>query len=873
MTGSLGKGHPLPRHPSQSLKGRPARTWSMAWQLARRELRGGLKGFRIFLACLVLGVAAIAAVGSVSQSMLAGLQEDGQAILGGDMNLRLVHKEATTEQLDWFETRAAVSKISEMRAMALGPESQDETAGEASPVRRVLVELKAVDQLYPLYGAARLAPNIPLDQALAEQDGHWGAVVDKGLLRRLNVAIGDLVRVGEADYRIAATLEWEPDKASRGFTLGPTFMVAAASLAGTGLVQPGSLIRYHYRLALNEPEALDQVRADLVEAFPDAGWRINDTHNAAPRVTRFIDRLTLFLTLVGLGSLLVGGVGIGNAVRAYLDGKVATIATLKCLGAPGILIFKAYLIQILLLAAVGIVIGLGLGATSPYLVAYLLGNAFGWEASGGLYPGALALAALFGVLTAFTFSLWPLARAQAIAPASLFRDIISPNRARPKSWVIFALVACCAALAGLAIGTASNPKMASYFVIGAAGAFLLFRLTAQGLIALARRLGRPRQPALRLAITNLYRPGAPTGSVIMSLGLGLTLLVTIALIEGNLTQQVRQSLPEEAPGFYFIDIQPDQVAAFDQLVGNFDGTRDLTRVPMLRGRISAVEGTPPTQMTIPPEIEWVFRGDRGLTWSREPIPDAELLAGEWWPEDYNGEPLVSLDAQVGELLGLQPGDRLTINILGREFEVTIANLRVIDWSALSINFVMVFSPGLLESAPQSHIASVKTDPDIEDALEAAVTDQFLNVSAIRVKEALGQVAELIGHIAVAVRGIATLAILAGGLVLAGAVAAEHHRRIYDAVVFKVLGATRGRITRAFLLEYGILGLITAAIAGVIGTLAAYLVLTEVMDMPFIFLPAVVVLTALLASFLTILLGYLGTLRALSHKAAPLLRNE
>jgi len=852
--------------------------WPLALRLARRELRGGLKGFRIFLACLTLGVTAIAGVGSVSESMLAGLQRDGRILLGGDMDLRLIHVAASPEQQAFLDSRADVSRVAEMRAMARGRAAPDNQAGgQAAGSRRVLVELRAVDDLYPLFGAVELSPaeGFPddLEAVLAKRDGTWGAAIDASLLRRLEVAPGELVRVGDIDYRIAAVLEREPDRTSRAFTLGPTFMVAHDSLEDTGLVQPGSLIQHHYRLRLDEGFSATAMRAALGETFPEAGWRIRDTTEAAPGVGRFINRLTLFLTLVGLTALLVGGVGVGNAVRSYLDGKTATIATLKCLGAPGRLIFQVYMAQILALALIGIVLGLVLGAAATYVAGAVIGDTLGWEAELGLYPVPLLTAAAFGVLTAVTFSLWPLARAQSVAAASLFRDLVTPASGHLTLRTIGALTVFGGLLAALAVLSAADQRLAVFFVIGAVGALLLFRLAALGIMTLARRLPRPRHPGLRLALANLHRPGAPTGSVVMSLGLGLTVLVAIALIEGNLSRQVRQSLPEEAPGFYFIDIQPDQIDGFRSLVAGFPGVTEMQQMPMLRGRIAAVNGVPPSELEIPGDVRWVFRGDRGLTWMREPREIDRITAGEWWPPDYDGAPLVSLHDEVGRALGLGPGDRLTINILGREVEVTIANLREVDWASLSMNFVMIFSPGLLERAPQSHIATVKANAAAEDALEIAVTDRFINVSSIRVKEALEQVGELIGQIAIAVRAIAAVALVAGVLVLAGAVAAGHHRRVYDAVVLKVLGATRRSVAQTFLLEYGLLGLVTAAIAAGIGTLAAYLVLTEIMRADFVFLPGAVVTTALLATAITVGFGFAGTWRALGQKAAPLLRNE
>ncbi|MEX2408156.1 MAG: FtsX-like permease family protein, partial [Rhodovibrionaceae bacterium] len=338
-------------------------------------------------------------------------------------------------------------------------------------------------------------------------------------------------------------------------------------------------------------------------------------------------------------------------------------------------------------------------------------------------------------------------------------------------------------------------------------------------------------------------------------------------------RQVVEEMPRDAPGFYFIDIQPEQIEAFDALVLETEGVSKLDRVPMLRGRIVAVNGVSPGDMEIPSEIGWVFRGDRGLTWAETPPDNGEIVEGAWWPADYGGPPLVSLDAEVGELLDLHPGDRLTINILGRDVEVEIANLREIEWGDLQINFVMIFSPGLLEAAPQTHIATVQIAPDKETLLERRVTDAFPNISAIRVKEALESFAQVLRSISVAVTATAGVTVISGVLVLAGAIAAGHHRRIYDSVVLKVLGATRARIGAAFLMEYGLIGAITAIIATIIGCIAGYIVVTEVMESDFAFMAGPVLVTALGATAITLAFGFLGTWRALAQKAAPLLRNE
>ena len=836
----------------------------LALRLARREFRSGLVGFRVFLACLTLGVAAIAGVGSVSESLLEGLRQNGRAILGGDLELRLSNRPAGEAELAYFKQKADLSELVSMRTMArsLAPEGN-----------RVLAELRAVDDKHPLYGALRIGEGEPLDRALEQREGVWGAAVGEALVSRLALALGDRFRIGTLDYELRSVIESEPDRASRGFVLGPTVMVERASLAETGLEQPGSMIRYTYRLRLPPGSDVAAFRAQLGEAFPEAGWRVRAADEAAPGLSRFILRLTTFLTLVGLTTLLVGGVGVGNAVKGYLDGRTATIATLKCLGAPSRLIHQTYLMQIMVLALLGSLLGAALGALAPLPVNALLSGRLGFEGTMGVYPAPLTLAVAFGLLTALAFSLWPLAKARKVPAASLFRDRVAPADGLPTGRGLITVGLVALALAGLAIATAEDHWLATLFVSAATGVLLSFHLIARGLIALAKRAPRSRHAALRLAVANLHRPGAPTASVILSLGLGLTVLVAVAEIEANLASWVEASLPKAAPAFYFIDIQPDQVEDFEAIVTGTEGVEAMRRVPMLRGRITAVNGTPPERLTIPNDIAWVFRGDRGLTWTREPLEGSELTAGEWWPADYDGPPLMSLDAEVGELLGIGPGDRLSVNVLGRDVEVEIANLRRIEWSNLTINFVMVFSPGLLERAPQSHIATVHAAPEAEAGLERAVTDRFANVTPIRVKTAVETFSGLIANVSVAVRATAAVALLAGILVLAGAVAAGQQRRIYDAVVLKVLGATRRMTANAYFLEFLLMALATVVLAAVFGSLSAYFVLTELMDLEFTLIPEAAASTLLGGILLTSLFGFLGTWRALSQKAAPLLRNE
>jgi putative ABC transport system permease protein len=839
-------------------------TGPLALRFARRELRTGLKGFRIFLACLALGVAAIAAVGSVSSAMMAGLEGDARQILGGDVSLRIVHRGADPEAVDFLQASGEMSKVVSMRAMARGLDGGSNS----------LVELKAVDNLYPLVGALTLDRDLDLQDALARRDGVYGAVAEESLARRLDIGVGDRLRLGEATLELRALITNEPDRLVNFASFGPRLMIGAAAIEETGLVQVGSLVRHYYRIVLAPGTDREGWIADLKQRFPDAPWRISSLENATPGYDTFVNRVTLFLTLVGLTALLVGGVGVAMAVRSYLEGKTETVATLKCLGAPSGLVFRTYLLVVMILAAAGTAIGLAVGAFAPLAAAKLAAPLLPFSVPVAVYPGPLALAGVFGLLTAASFSLWALGKACEVKAAQLFRSAIAPLGGRPRARYLIALALSIAALCALAVFASNDPILAAYFIVGSVGAIILFLAASWIIMTLARRAGRPRDPELRMALANLHRPGAPTPGVVLALGLGLTVLVTIALIQANLARQVDERIPEVAPAFFFIDIQPHQKEQFLEILAGIEGVGEVQTTPMVRGRIVGINGTPADQVEVAPDVAWSLRGDRGLTYSATPPANSEMVAGEWWPADYAGPPLVSFDANLAAGYGIGVGDTLTLNILGRPMTATVGNLRRIDWGSLGMNFTFVFAPGTLEAAPHSIIATVHVDdPALEATVQRAVADALPNVTAIRVKDALEGANRILTAVAIAVRATAAVTLIAGTLVLAGAIAAGHARRVRDAVILKVLGATRLRIVKTYLLEYGLLGLSTAVIASMIGAIAASAVVIEVMRGDFVLPVDVLATTALLAMGITVTFGFVGTWRALGQRPAPMLRNE
>jgi putative ABC transport system permease protein len=846
----------------------PGHALRLAFRFSAREMRGGLSGFLIFIACIALGVAAIGGVNSLARSIATGIESQGRDLLGGDMRFQLVHREADQREAAFLQGLGTVAHSANMRSMARLPDGSDQT----------LAEVKAVDGLYPLYGSLVTEPALPITEIFAERDGIHGAAAADTLFSRLGLDIGDHIRLGDADYELRARIVSEPDAVSDGFGLAPRLMISLDALAASGLIQPGSLVEHSYKIRMAEgtTEAdIQAVRERATAEFPEAGWSVRGRTGAAPALSTNVERFSQFLTLVGLTALVVGGVGVANAVRAYLEAKRGVIATFKSLGASGRFVFTVYLVQILMVAAIGIAIGLVLAALMPPVAGGFLAAVFPVPMEGGIHWGALGLAALFGVLVTLAFALLPLGRARDVPATALFREMGFDQRGWPRPAYVVAVLIVAVTLAALAVATAGDRRIAVTFVGAAVAAFVVLRLVGVLVQWLARKAPRVRGAALRLAIGNIHRPGALTPSVVLSLGLGLTLVVTLALIDGNLRRQIAGTLPEHAPNFFFVDIQSGEVDAFADLIAAEAPNGKLVRVPMLRGRVMALNGTDVRELEVPPEGAWVLRGDRGITYARNVPENSTLSQGQWWPNGYDGEPLVSFAAQEGRELGLKLGDTVTVNVLGRNITARIASFREVQWESLAINFVMVFSPNTFAGAPHSWLATL-SDPEATPAEEAkvlnAITRAFPAVTSVRVKDALDVINGLVAQLGTAIRAAAAIALIASVLVLSGALAAGNRARVHDAVVLKTLGATRRTLIKAFSLEYALIGLATATFALAAGGAAAWFVVARIMTLPSSFLPEVALSTLLLALALTVGFGLVGTWRVLGHKAAPVLRN-
>jgi putative ABC transport system permease protein len=826
---------------------------SSVWRIARRDLSARIRGLRLLAICLFLGVATLAAIGSLTASIAEELSRRGQSILGGDIQIAIAQRQATEAELAAFRKAGPLSETVRMRAMAIGSDS-------------VLAELKAIDDVYPHYGSLTLADGKTARTPATEQ-----IYIGPSLANRLDLKVGNNVRFGEASFAVAGIIKDEPDRLGEGFTVGPVAIIGMQSLPDTGLIQPGSLFESKYRIKLRADQDPAVVAKRLEAAFPNAGWEVTDRSNGAPGTRRFIERMGQFLTLVGLAALVIAGIGVGNGVGSYLESKRASIATLKVTGADSGLIFRIYMMQIFAVAAVAILLGLGIGSLLPQVIGWIAGDVLPVAPGFSFHPVPLTASALYGLLIAFAFALPPLARARTVPAAGLFRAIVEKGMRTDKRTVIW-VTAAILAIVGLAVGTAREPLFSLIFIGAAFGLLLLLAGIAWAMRRIALRLPRPKAPLPRLALANLHRPGAQTQALVVALGLGLTLFVTLAAIQTSINAEIKTQVPEKAPSFFVLDIPRDQASRFTAMVKSAapDGTINI--IPALRGTITEFGGQRVDQLKELPEGAWVLNGDRGLTYSAAVPAGSVVSAGKWWAADYKGPPLVSLDQRVAASLGVGVGDSLTVSVLGVEVPAKIAALREVKWENFGLNYAMVFSPGSFDAAPHNMVATVTVPKAAERQLAKSIPPAFPSSSLIEVGEVVGQISILLTQMAQAIAAAASIAILAGIAVLIGAIAAARQSRIYDSVIMKLLGSTRRQILGAQAMEYGILAVVLGLLSLALGLGAAWYVIVRIFDFQFAPDPLVLAITLVGGAGITFLLGIAGSLPILAARPAEALRS-
>ena len=835
-----------------------------AVRLAWRETRAAWRHFAGFLACVALGVAALVAVSSFAAGLDRTLAREAKALMGGDVEIRSARPltPAADERLDAVvRDGATLTRVTELVAMARHP-------GRGTTL---LVELKAVEPAYPLYGQLDTSP--PGTRVDDEQ-----VLVQAALLERLGLALGERLAIGEAEFTITGLVDKEPDRGASVFTLGPRVLLSPGGLARTALVQHGSRVRYRALIRLPGSEAA-ATRAALARDLADPALRIAAFDEAQPGLRRFFDQLTTYLRLVGLASLGVGGIGVAAGVRTFLRRKIATIAILKVLGAGSRTLLAAYLSQALALGGLGSLVGAGLGTAVQALLVPLLGAFLPFVIEPRLEPAGVLAGLGVGLLVTLLCALWPLLGFErSRPPCSCAIPSSPPNRSgrgvrgsrespsprRSPRWPSGRPGPRRSADSSSSRPWPRSPGSPAWPV---------------GARRLVQRIPPPRSLAWRQGLASLNRPGSQAVGVSVALGVGVMLLVAMALLESSLGRQLDLERRREAPSFFFVDIQPDQVDAFRRtLAGAVDGRAEPAQpslVPVVRARLAAIDGAPIVGARWEGRDDaWRVRREYVLTFAAEAPEGTVVTRGRWWtPAEARARPRVSVEDETARALGVDVGGTLAFDVQGVKVEAEVMSLRKVDWQTLSANFFVIFSPGPLDDAPLAYLATARVPAALEGAVQTAVVAALPNVTAIPIRDVLERVSGVLDRIGVAIRVIAAFVLGAGVMVMAGALTQSRAQRTYEAVLLKTLGATRGRVARAFAVEYGCLGLVAGLGGTALGALLAAVVLRLVLDAPGGLDPRPLAVGPVATVVLALAVGFLGTFRLLRARPLPILRQE
>ena len=777
--------------------------------LMRRESRGARGRLFFMTACLALGVAAVTGVAALVASVDAAVSRDARGILAGDVLIesRRELPAGIGERLDALGV-AAVASVVEMAAMV------KEESGQRDAV---LAELKAASELYPLFGEVVTEPKGFSVGALAEDE----LIAAPELLNQLGVGVGGSVEIGGKPFRVVAELLDEPDRVDFAMTLGPRIFVSNAGLARTELVQFGSRVKYKRQVKVREgATAADAAGlvADLRTNVEDAPYLTFKTFDKpSPGLTRSLSRISSYLGLVALLSLLLGGIGVAQVVRAWLGSRTPAIATLRSLGFRPREVFAAYFGHVLTLSLIGCLIGVGVGLCAPSVVAIFAPDLMEGGA-GAIQWGAGLRGLLLGLGTAAVFSLPPLTAVWQVSPARVLRAEASPLPA-PKAVRVASTVALVVGVFTFSFIQTGQWRASAAFTGGLAVLVLL--LSGAALLMSRLAAGVPRRGlgfTLRHGVAALARPGAGVIGAAVALGLGTLVVLSLGFIGGRLEEELVNGAPPDAPTIFLVDVQPDQWAGVQEIMTS-EGMTNIDSTPVVMARMSAVAGQPVQELVASGSggrNRWTLTREQRLTWAEELPGGNKILEGELWSEP--GVPELSIEAGFAESLGVGMGDTISFDAQGVPLTFKITSVREVDWASFRINFFLLVEPGSMQDELGWRLAAARIEPEREGALQSRVVESYPNVSVLRIRPLLEKIAGTLGRIALAVRLLGGFTVLVGIAILAGAVAATSLKRGGEAALLKSLGLTRRGVASLFAIEYGILGLV----AGTFGGLGAVL---------------------------------------------------
>jgi putative ABC transport system permease protein len=829
---------------------------SLAW----RDLRASGRSLWVFCACIVLGVTLVSASGGLYRQIANGMLSDARMLFGGDLELEY-QSPLPADQLQWARARGTVSLLTELRTML-----------RAQDGRAHLVALQSVDASYPLYGSVALAPDTPLDPALAQRDGAWGILLDAVLAQRLGLQAGDAVEVGAVRLQVRGLVLRQPDRSLRADWSGSPVLVAAGALEATGLVQPLSRVSYRYRVRTDMPAA--QWRDAFMAAHPATEAEIRTVDERSERVSEVLGQIGSGLLLVGFSALFIGGLGVFNSVQAYLQGKLGTLASLRALGLRDGRLAAMVLLQILMLALLSSLAGALLGAVLAVAGMALAGGALPLAPDlwGLVLPSLLAV--VFGVATALTFAIPALGRALTVSPAALFRGLDAAVLRTPhKAWVLCGLAG--AVLVLMLVVSMPDPLFGVAFVVAVAGLLLLLEGVVRGLRHAARALLRTPcwRPGFewRLALTGLQRPGAPLRVALLSLGTAMTLLVASTLVVAALLRVVQETLPQQAPALVLYDVQTDQLPLLADTLKATPGLHRLQTAPLVLGRLAVVNGEA-LRESAEGERAREARDEQKLSNRAGNIDDVVVVRGAWWAEGYQGAPLVAMEDREVDQLGLKVGDRLRFDIQGQPVDAQLVAVYAQRRMQSRLWLEGIFSDGVLDPYITRHIGAAYLPETAAIAAQDRLAAAAPNIVTVRTGAMLRETRALMGRASAGLAVVALVCLGASLLVLASVVAASRARLVFESSVMHALGARLGSLRRTLAYEYALLACVTTLFAVPVGSLLASVLLRQRLDLDPAGLYWTGLLTAVLVSGVSLGLGARYLLQQMRLTPAVLLRS-
>lgn len=879
-------------------------------KLAWREIHSAWSRFLFLFLCIALGVGAIVAVDLFAVNVEQVILGDTRALLGGDVELswRRAISDKGRNVLDSLTDRDIVlSHVTEIAAMATVDSHNSQTP--LTQTASQLVELKAIDSAYPLYGRLVVEPHLPMAQLLDPlQSGCgrspcFGALVQESLLIRLNLTVGSELQIGQASFLITAVLRKEPDRIANGFSLGPRVMISREALNATTLIQTGSRIQERYRLFISDSTSLEPLIGELRGRLSQEGAQVRSFRDAQPRLRRFLAQLNLYLGLIGFTILLVGGIGVACTIQGFLTQKIPIIATLKTLGADSSQIIRLYLTQSLFLGGIGSLLGVIVGVVLHRGLPLLLQ---------GIIPETLPMnptvppilrGVLLGILATLAFSLWPLLAIRNVSPALVYRQAVNHSqdmantqsrltrwRTILKHWwndraQVMVSISIMVGVTGLAMWQAHSLTLGLFFSGACAVAVLLLLGGTETLYRILVHVPIPQRYLLRHAVKNLQRPGNFTKAMTLAIGIGVMLMTTLTIVQRSLLDLIGNQIPSQAPSFFFIDIQPDQYSQFVNVLQQKFPDSPYKLVPVVRSRLTAVNGQP-----IDPEEHkgqrngWYFTREYVLTTSRDLPKDNVLTQGQWWdhtkgsysdgaPSRPSEFPLVSVEEDAAKNLGLTLGSTLTLDIQGVPIVAKVGSLRQVDWGSFSINFFMILQPGSFDDAPFTYIATTRVPTNLEVPLQQAIVAVMPNVTAINVGDVLENIGRIFHQLALGIQALALLCLITGSTVMIAAISINRYRRLHELAIVKALGASRRLLVFSLGVEFGVIGTFAGIVGLGLGCLLSWSLLYFFFDLSWNFDLIVLSTGLLLTILLSLTTGFLATYRLLGFPPLSVLRQE